>query len=697
MPGARVQTFRDGSHLRRVAGTALLWIVACGNPTRLVSRPPTTDRSSQLDAGGAHAGPANALVRTIPGHTATEAPHGGNISELAVTADGAAAVSSDELGGVRLWPRIDGTIEPRAVDLPRPQQLALASHRRGFLVAMVDEGGGLVLQVIDHDGLTVQRASLGVDPGFAGVVMTDRGPIAWRRDQRIVRLSAEGVVGSDLPAEAGQRILTVAVAGPRAVAVIESGDTSTGNATRRARWLLIGDKLTWGAWIDAGDHVSTTIALSPTGKRLASLAGAQPGGPMQAIVIDTATGALLVAEPATGALGIGMLDDDHVALGSSGAVSWIDLANVTRRPQATAPVEPPAERGLLTTGGGRAITASSGELVISTPASTEYLGYELGALAVAAAAPQGRMLVGLGDSFAMLDSQLRTTAAPDLAIPAASTVAALKWLAGDEWLVETSRVNDGVTSVALVDVAGHKSVVVRGGMPMVQHLMHDRSTQLVTLSLGDTPEVLRYEPGKLRIDRLAALPKAAGFERAELVPVAPALAGGTQLVVVQMHERLTLRWVRDPRVLDQGTVVTIDGSLAGVDAAAHVFVWQNDPQGMLELAVFLDGKRIAKLPTDGPTALWPDPRGNRVVQVSQRSIALVGFDGTRRWARALQGVSEALWLEDGTLGIVSVSGIARLDPLTGDVLAARCGWKFGLSRKQHPLIGRFEPICTQLR
>jgi hypothetical protein len=103
------------------------------------------------------------------------------------------------------------------------------------------------------------------------------------------------------------------------------------------------------------------------------------------------------------------------------------------------------------------------------------------------------------------------------------------------------------------------------------------------------------------------------------------------------------------------------------------------------------------MPTDGPTALWPDAKGTRVLQVSQRSVALVGVDNVRRWAQPLQGVTEAIWLDDKTIAIISAAGIARLDAATGDVQAARCGWRFGLSSKQHPVAPRLEPVCTQLR
>jgi hypothetical protein len=640
----------------------------------------------------------SALVSTGSHRGRIEAPHGGAITTLAVTPDGTAAVSCDELGGVRLWPVLDGSLEPRSVDLPHPQQLALGPDPRGFEIALLDDVGGLVIQVIDRDGVTLQRAVLPVDPAYAGIAMSSRGLLAWRSDQRVLALAPDGSITAQLATDPGQRIASLAVSGTRAVAVIE---TNGATPTRRARWLVLGDpsKLTWGGWINAGDAVSSAIALSPSGKRLASLAGAANRGVAQAVVVDIATGAVVANETAASVLAIGMPDDDHVALGTLGGINWLDLTKIRPPPKPVPESEPTVEHGMLGIGGGRAITGVSGELLIATPSKSEFLGYELQAPAVAAAAPSGQLLIGLGDSFALLDTQLHATPAPDLQVPAGSAIADLRWLSGNDWLVETSRVNDGVTSIALVDVGRKQSSSIRTGMSMVQMLLYEPSSRLVTLSLGELPEVLHHESGKnaSRLDRISTLPKPSGFERAEIVPVASKLAGGTQLVVVHMRDRLTLRWVRDPRALDKGTTVTIDGSLAGVTPAGHVFVWQNDPQGVLELAIFLDGKRLGTLPTDGPTAVWPDPRGVQVIEVGQRSIALVGIDGSRKWAQALQGVTEALWLDDGTLGIVSAAGLARLDAKTGGVIAARCGWRFGLSHKQHPVSPRFEPICTQLR
>jgi hypothetical protein len=674
-------------------------LVACGTPPQKPvapdhPAPATTDAAVASVSSDASEGP---VVTHGSRRTKIEAPHGGAITALAVTPDGKSAVSCDELGGLRLWPTLDGTVEPRAIDLPHPDHIAIGRDPRGFVIAMIDEVGGLIIEVVDGDGLTVARASLPLEPAYAGVVMSDAGALAWRADQRVVSLHADGTIAKQLAAEPGQRIAAIATAGGKAVAIIETQTSST--PTRRARWLTLGSELAWGSWIK-GTDVGSAIALSPTGKKVAHLTlDATHGGGGKYVVVDTASGDE-VSEAVTSITAIGLPDDDHLALGAAGSVVWQDLSKAKPKgpsvPPPT-PVAPDTDRGILAVGGGRALTAMSGELVIATSTKTEFLGYELESPAVAAATSNGRMLIGLGETFAILDKQLQAQPAPDLSVPIGSAIADLHWLSGDDWLVESSRVNDGVTSIFLVDAATKKTREVRTGMAMVQLLMYEPTTHLATLSLGDTPQVLRHEPGKLRIDRVSQLPKSGGFERAEIVPVSPALANGAEAVVVQMRDRVTLRWVRDTRALDKGAAVTIDGSLAGVDAAGHVFLWQNDPQNMLELAIFGDGKRIGTLPTDGPTAVWPDPKGTQVVEVGQRSVSLVGLDGKRKWAQALQGVTEALWLDDGSIAIVSAAGVARLDAATGNVLAARCGWRFGLTTKQHPVSPRFEPVCTQLR
>ena len=638
------------------------------------------------------------VVRTGGRASKIEAPHAGAIATLALTPDGTAAVSVDEMGGVRLWPALDGSAEPRIVDLPTPRSLALMPDKRGFLIAMLDEVGSLVLEVVDRDGLSVQRARPPSDPAFKGIEVSSTGPIAWRADQIVMRFAADGSVTEQLPTEAGQRIVTIAASGDRAVAVIESG---TSKLTRRARWLTLAPKLAWGAWIDAGDDVGRVLALSPSGKRLGILTGTANGGAVLLTVIDTKTGKVVGTQNDQAAVGIGFVDDDNLAIASNSTIVWAKLLAATpnQKPTVPRPEQPNnlSDAGLLAVGGGRAVAGFNGELMIATPTKIEYLGYDLQSPAVAAAAPNGQLMIGVGDTFALLDKDLKMVASPSLGVVSTSAVSELKWLGGNDWLVESSRISDGITTLAMVDTATGKTQVLRSDLAMVQLLLHEPATQLVTLSLGDSPEVSKYDPVKHKLEKIASLPKPKGYEQAELVPVVPALAGGTQLVVVHMRDRMTLRWVADPKALDKGATITVDGSLAGVDAAGRAYVWQNTPTGPLELAIYEAGKRTGSLPTDGPVTLWPDKKGTRIVQVGQRSVGLVATSGKRVWLQSLQFVTEALWLDDATIVVISAGGLARVDAATGKVSAARCGWRFGLSAKQHPPTSRVEPVCAQLR
>ncbi len=681
-------------------------VVACGThagPATQGDRatPPTVPAVTP-PAGSSPAGPtsttptgqAPAVVKTGGRAVKIEAPHGGAITTLAVTPDGAAAVSVDEIGGVRLWPTLDGSVEPRIVDLPVPRQLAVMPEPRGFVIAMLDEVGSLVIEVVDKDGLGVQRANPSSDPAFKGVEATAGGPLAWRADQIVMRFAADGRVIEQLGTEPGQRLVTIAVGGDKAVAVIESG---TDKLTRRARWLTLEPKLAWGGWIDAGDDVGRAIALSPSGKRLAMLSGTS-GQIAQLTVIETAKGTLVGTQSDQAALGVVFVDDDHIALASNGTVAW---AKLDAKAKPKAPVEGQvnnlADSGLLAAGGGHAVGAMNGELMIATPTKIEYLGYDLESPSVAAVAPKGQLMIGVGDTFALLDANLRAVASPELGVLPTSAVSELKWVGGDDWLVESSRISDGMTTLALVDTATKKTQVLRTDLAMVQLILHEPATGLVTLSLGDAPEVSKFDPVKHKLEKVATLPKPKGYEQSELVPVVPALAGGNSLVVVQMRDRMTMRWVKDPKAIDKGASITVDGSLAGVDAAGHAFVWQNTPTGPLELVIYVEGKRIGALPTEGPVTLWPDPKGARVVQVGQRSVGLVTVLGKQTWLQSLQFVTEALWLEDGSIVVVSAGGLARLDANTGSVIAARCGWRFGRSAKQHPPTSRVEPVCAQLR
>jgi len=328
-----------------------VFVIACGNPPKTEPEHPTPSPEPGLPTTNGTSGPigpgvGQGVVKSGARKVRVEAPHGGAIALLATSADGKTVATVDELGGTRLWTALDGSAEPRVVDFPRPTELVVGPHAKGYSLAMIDSVGGLVVQLVDKDGITLQRASLPIEPAYGGVGgVTDKGVLAWRVDQRLTLIAPDtGAILGELPTEAGQRMVALTANSDRAVAVIESSTTT------KARWITLSPQLAWGAWIEGADDLGPNITISPSGKRIASLIASASRG-ITVEVIDTASGKLVANEPASGANAIALPSDDYVALGITNGVSWIDLSKVKSRaapnPKSPPPQTPPERYGLV--------------------------------------------------------------------------------------------------------------------------------------------------------------------------------------------------------------------------------------------------------------------------------------------------------------------------------------------------------------
>jgi hypothetical protein len=652
--------------IRRVSVLALA--TACGTPGRAVA--PVVQ---PVVASAPPPAPPAPIVRSDAAAGGIEAPHAGPIVLVAVTPDGTAALTADASGGVRLWPALDGSQEPRVVAVPEPHALAIGPRAGGYTAAVLDAAGGLYLASIDGQGTSRTHVSLPADPRFLGVAMSSHGLVAWRADQTIVLLDGDGVTRAQLATKPGERIVTIAVTGDDIAALLDRG------GTRGVRGLSLDAHPAWNDFIELGDKIGDELAVAPSGTRVAVR------DEDNVLVIDRA-GHVVDRVRIETAQALGFVDEAHVIAIRNGALVWLAIGK-----QAVTPLD--SVSATLAIGGGRVISAMNSDLVVATPAGTRYLGYDVESPALAQPAADGQLLIGLGARFLLLDRTLRVAGAPAFTVPPGAEIADLRWLGGDAWALEVSSPDDGKTSLELV--AGGKAKLVTSGLAVAHVLMYEPSTKLLTLSLGTSPSVYRFDPGKHELVRVASVPGDA-YVQTELVPVAPARARGARLLRVTLRERTTVAWLADPAHLDRvATQVTFAGAIAGADAAGNAYGWEDTGTGLV-LAVYRDGKRTGTLPADGPVSLWPDPQGARIAEVGTQEVTLVGADGKVRWARQLAGVSQALWLADGSLAVISGAGIARLDPATGAVTAARCGWGFGASARPHPPVARIEPVCTQL-
>ncbi len=669
---------------------ALAMVAACGGVSPPSPSPPPPAAPPALPVP---LPPTPRVVDDQPSRPVIEAPPQGAIVALAITPDGASAVTIDDAGGGRLWPTLDGTVEPRVIDLPRSQSLAIAARNAGFEIAAIDEVGGLYVGHVDGDGRTRSHVMLPIEPAVTGIAMTARGVVAWRADQTVAMIGDDGATLSVLGTDPGERIDRIAVSKSHAVALIDTGDAD--QPSKRARSLTLEPKLAWGNWIDTGDKL-VDIAISPSGARVAAVRNA-PTKKLLVAVVEVATGKLLASEDAAVLGGLGFFDEDHVATGDAGAISWIDVA--LQKKQSVPVIGHGALRPgvLFSVAEGRVVTSSRGELVIATPTTVQFLGYDFPAPRMVRDAGGGHLLIGLNDHYALLDRELRVAGEPKIGLPANSSVGDLCRLEGDSWLAMAVLPGDGGASGAvLLDIARGTMKVVARGKGMSVYPIYEPSTHLVTFSL-DRPEVDRFDPEHWELHRLGAMGSTAANPPERMIPVAPALADGAQLVHVTSGTKTMVEWLRDPTTRTTAAPsAAIDGLFISADRTGRVLLWQNHAPAPAKLASYAHGVQIAEWPRNGNERPWPSPDGMRVASVLHAEVVLYDAAGKDLWHLPLVGATEALWQSDGGLAVVSQSGLARVDPATGAVTAARCGWKFGLSNAPHPPTSRGEPVCAQL-
>ena len=99
------------------------------------------------------------LPRAGAGHTA-------NIDIVAATPDGKAAVTRDQMGSVRLWPTLDGKVEPVVIPERGAQWLSVARQGRGYTVALVDAANGGKVFGVSSGGVV---KLVGETPPFDGL------------------------------------------------------------------------------------------------------------------------------------------------------------------------------------------------------------------------------------------------------------------------------------------------------------------------------------------------------------------------------------------------------------------------------------------------------------------------------------------------------------------------------------------------
>jgi len=662
--------------MRRVLPVLL---VACGSPAdapRREQRFVVTPSDAGLLAFGAKRNP---VVASEPSQLANG--RHGDLIELLV-ADGVAVVSVDTARHARLWPTLDGTREPWALPLSQPVQVAVESGG-GFGVAAIDSAGTLEVLAVDDDGRLTSRAQIDSEHGFDNVESARGGFLALRRDQVIEWIDRTGTVRASLVGQSGERVVRLLRGTPTRVLALVAGREGM-----RGRWLEIGDTVAWGATTPVLAVDPTTAFLSPDLRRIV---GMRPlprvvheedeFAPRTPVLVDVQTGSAakfgshLVDETAEP---IGFASPNEVVLALPGVTdlpnaiaaqkfqfsmfTWVDLDGVPApniRERTYDVEEVFADHAIVADG--RVIAPANRDLAIVTRKTFRYLGYRSDVTRLRAT-PASVVANG-----AVLDDKLHaTTRVPaSSAMTIDSDLALVRYGGSDpDWLeviesigIEPRR--DEVPHISIYDLA-HRRELQSLRIPRDAHLAYEPTTKLVVIAQGTKLLVTHVDGKKLPAPTAIVVPAVS-----KIVMLDPARANGN--VAITVHGRDVRTWTQqDLATKTVPAPAHVDGVVEAIDRVGHLYVRGADG------TVAFGDSHIAD-------HVQPSPDGKLVASFAKNTVRLFDEHG-ERWSVAMVGVSDVAWTPGGDLLVVA-QDLAQLSLVDGKIVAAQCGWAFGLHAK----------------
>jgi len=619
------------------------------------------------------------------------AAHGAEITALAITEDGLAAASADRLGGIRLWPVLDGTREPVVIQGTAPRALGILRDGDGFAIGALDAAGGVHLVRTTALGAVRGRATAAGDQPATAIASTPEGLLILRADQALELVDAGGVVRARLTPEPGTRVEALVARAGRVLALIREDKQLHG------RWVVVRGGARWGEATPRLPFPIGRAVLSPSGRLLAVT---RPRS-LHPALIDLAKGTALTTPlcvtrrwPREGGddsvddsallhsdnapVPLGFLTDTVVACAVMTAVTWWGSDGTPH--QSSAGAFPVA--GLASVMSDRGLVVGAGpNLGFATPQANRFLGYTLRE-PTALRVTSTQVLVGGADhqSFlleaglaerARLDVNQGRTGRSDWAdvVPIDdryALVTATRRSADrrDTWF--PLAVFDGVTG------AVHQQLAYRA---RDMEIAYEPASRLVATSDGAMALVLRYDPVSHTLGDPVRIGNA--IAPSKLILLDPRRSGGiVALAIDQASDGLLIGELRDGD-LRPGTTVqpptsyTVPGELRAVDLAGQLYLHR--PLDRDDVAVYRRDTIVARLPDVASMTLRPSADGSRIAAFHSPRLVLLTGAGRVAWSGA--GFE---WTPAGELVVQFPTGLGRIDLETGELTARRCGWGFGL-------------------
>jgi len=667
--------------------------------------------------------PASAPA-VVPERIPTGVPHGGFILHVAVTEQGDAAASLDNIGGLRLWPALDGSREPVPFSVNGADTLAITHAGDELLVGVLDQAGAVQLLRFSRTGVLRGRTQVPGEVAIEQLVAVDRGMLVARVDESIERYDAAGVLRGRIAAEAGESFGALAsrhgsagviiaehhVEELPAEALLEELESvparkrkvmvTRGHATAM-RWIVLGDGLRWGSSITLPDKLDERVlAISPSHERIALIAQQN-----ELIVLDVTKTPTPVDGPKTigtfsSGSAIGFVDDDRVVR-MAGMTHWWISTHAEKTVKTADPWHIDNGIGDENINGdgqvadGKLVASVGPDLVIQDVHDTKYLGWRdvaAGNVIVSGAH------IGVESSTAhviWLDRALQRESEVALADFGYTGRDRVWWLDPNHAIV---MVTGTKPALSLIDVRHRDRQVALGSYTYVQRVEFDQITnQLAVVDDG----VVRRFTLDLEHDQMSTLqPLDLPFQLSMLVQLDPARSDGMIAIAFGYDDdgqRLVTYREGDAKPgkhFKGKKSKVLANSFLGVDRDGVVYVHDNESVFSMR-----DGKTLRRFPKgELADSIVADATGQRLVGIHGPAVTMYDPAGTVLWTQNVWGAQVALFTTDGASVVLRTGGgLIELDAATGARVSAACGFSFGVMTKT-PQVNAFntQPVCEDL-
>ena len=556
---------------------------------------------------------------------------GADLMLVAASDDGRAAATVDSTGAIRLWPRLDATVEPVVITAPRPVALALTHDAHGLSLASLDAAGTVDIVRTNPRGDEHSHVRIDAARPLSQIVAWSSGFVALADDSHLELFDLTGQPTGAIAGTPGTRIRSIVARADHVVTLVERDGAIhavTLAATDPSPPLAI---------------APATAVLSPDGLRVA----ATDVTGTHLVIVELATGIAKPVEPLTPhelitPLGFSTNRELYIAgFGGTNTYRWngsLETVNI-------GDIEGPT-RGAIAVADRRVIAARGTAIAIHSVEGTKFLGYHIAYTSQIVAAGDG-WLVNNGEQAIRTDARFHQRGVvplpPDGALLLVDDHVALLQQRG---MVHAVSLDDGTN---LAEIAKGFRV------------QYEPSTHLIAITDRDVVHFSHYDPASRTTGPVSdfAFPK------------------------------LNIVWLLDPAV-SGGTVAVMDTASRPGQPGRALAVRSVGVSAIDTTEVSLD-ELDGMVPK--PSGIRRANRdGSLVAEIHGGRLRLRGKDGKARWAIDAHNATDVVWNRGGELMLVG-AGAARVDVVTGELRERQCGWELELTDNQSFARGDAPLMC----